>query len=198
MGSTSELIILTAIVLAGAAVAWACWRGRKAMTTRSGSRTIAFSRAANGHKEDPMMRNRRDWTLVAIAAAPDHCLTPVQLQKSLFIFGDRLPQLVGEKYYRFRPYNYGPFSAEVYHDAEELAADGLLSIESVPGQRWPQYCATAAGIECARIASAAMPAEVHQYLKELVGWAKSLRFRDLLEAVYSTYPEYAVNSVFRG
>src|SRR5215218_4144725 len=93
---------------------------------------------------------RKDWNLLVIAAALGQPLSPVQLQKCLFILGRELPNEVGSNYYEFIPYDYGPFAVEVYRDAEQLAAQGLVAIQISSGQKWKQYAATPAGMANAK------------------------------------------------
>ena len=144
-----------------------------------------------------MSVRRQDWTLLAVAAADGDWLTPVQLQKVLFLLGDRQAAIVGSDFYRFRPYNYGPFSADVYKDAEALAAVGLLEIEvEAPRRAWALYRATPEGLRQARnVAAAVSPASV-EYLRRLVEWARSLSFHQLVSAVYSAYPHQRARSIF--
>jgi hypothetical protein len=142
--------------------------------------------------------DNKDWIILAADAAAPGPLSPVQLQKTLFILKQELPGEVGAGFYQFRPYNYGPFSSPIYSDAEVLAKQGLITIDTVPGQSWPNYSITAAGRAYAQelVLRASGPAV--PYLRSLVDWATKIRFQDLLRSVYAKYPEYAVNSVFRG
>src|SRR5215218_3201395 len=90
---------------------------------------------------------KKDWTLLAIALAGGQPLSPVQLQKSVFLFGELLPdEALPEDFYEFVPYNYGPFCPEVYKDAETLAEEGLVQISSAAGHGYSQYSATPEGI----------------------------------------------------
>jgi hypothetical protein len=143
-----------------------------------------------------MAITKKDWTLLALAAADGRPLSPVQLQKALFIFGQRMPKAVAHDFYDFRPYNYGPFDAKIYSDAEELARGGAVGIVET-GKSWSQYAATPDGIARAKELLALVPRDAGTYLRSLVAWVASLSFQDLLRAVYEKYPEYAVNSVFR-
>ena len=142
---------------------------------------------------------RKDWTLLAIAAAEGEVLSPVQLQKSLFLLSRNLPNLVGEDFYTFRPYNYGPFSIEIYHDAKTLASEGLVSIQEAPEQRWKKYRATPAGLERAvhLVRSEDVPEVAVRYLRTAVAWTRSLSFNELLRSIYAHFPEYKVHSVFQ-
>jgi hypothetical protein len=141
----------------------------------------------------------RDWTLLAVALADGQPLTPVQLQKILFLFGKRLAgNVVGEGYYEFFPYNYGPFCPDVYADACRLAEDGLVTISRPPGCDYSQYAGTAQGFKRGQSLLAQLPAEAAGLAERIVRWACAQSFRSLVSAIYRQYPEFRVNSVFSG
>jgi uncharacterized protein YwgA len=137
---------------------------------------------------------RRDWVLVVLSVADRWTLTPVQLQKSLFLLGKRYRTLVGSKFYRFKPYAYGPFDQSVYRDATDLAQEGLISIDSA-GERQRRYVATLTGIEYAK----QLPkfSDIEQPATEIVTWVQSRSFSELVSDIYSAYPEMRKNSIFR-
>src|SRR5438067_594412 len=89
--------------------------------------------------------NRIDWNLLVLAAAEGKALTPAQFQKALFLLQQRFPAAVPGGY-AFRPYNYGPFDADVYRDAERLEEQGLAAISRSQGG-WRVYRATPEGLE---------------------------------------------------
>lgn len=137
---------------------------------------------------------REHWTLLAIAAAGGKPLSPVQLQKSLFVLGREMREAVGAGFYNFRPYNYGPFDSAVYADAEMLASLGLVNINQP--WRWKEYAATPDGMkEAGRVKSSAPPAAT-AYLAKIVAWAGSLSFQDLVRAIYARYPDTRTKSIF--
>ena len=68
-----------------------------------------------------MAVTRSDWTLLAICAGGFRGLSPVQLQKTLFLLGKQLPEAVTADFYDFQAYHYGPFDRTVYVDAERLS-----------------------------------------------------------------------------
>lgn len=141
---------------------------------------------------------REDWTLLVIAAAKKRGLSPVQLQKSLFLLGQRLDNsILGNDFYTFEPYNYGPFDVTVYQDAERLATDGLVVISRTPERRWALYQSTEDGSEAAERLRRNVPDFWLRYADRLVAWVQHLSFRDLVRAIYAEYPEYRANSVFR-
>lgn len=142
-----------------------------------------------------MYMGRRDWVLLAARFATGRGLSPVVLQKSLFLLGAQLPADVGPIFYRFEPHNYGPFSRQIYQDAEWLAQDGLLVIERNPDS-YPLYCVTLAGRDRVSAFEHEVPTRVRDYLAHAVAWAQGLSFAQLITAIYAKYPEYRVNSVF--
>jgi uncharacterized protein YwgA len=142
--------------------------------------------------------DRKNWLLLALNAAGNFGLTPAQLQKSLFLLEKEAPQTFdGDDRYYFSPYNYGPFSKQVYDDAEVLAADGLASITRPEGQTYSEYRVTARGADVA----ANLRNDVNQkslaYLETVVAWARKQSFSGLVRAIYHKYPEYRANSVFQ-
>jgi len=142
--------------------------------------------------------NRKDWTLLAISFARGEPLSPVQLQKTLFLLGETLASAVGPDFHHFEPYNYGPFSRTVYDDVTQLASDGLVRMDCQPGRSWVEYAATPEGLEQAAELKKAASGTALAYLEAVVGWARSLSFQQLVRAIYKLYPEQRANSVFQG
>ena len=142
---------------------------------------------------------RSDWNLLILAAAGQRGLTPVQFQKTLFLLGKHFQQEVEaeEPFYDFQPYNYGVFDADVYCDAEKMQPAGLTKVQD-SGSGYKQYYAAPAGMERAHQLSAALPGRVTENVNELVKWAQSLSFSQLVQAVYTSYPETKANSIFKG
>lgn len=142
--------------------------------------------------------NREDWALLVIAAARRGPMSPVQLQKSLFLLGQELSAAVGQPYYNFAPHNYGPFDRSVYADAELLRTRGLVAVEIAPSQRWAEYRATTDGVQRADDLAQNLSPEVNDYIQKVVNWCQSLTFQELVRAIYGKYPAFRANSVFRG
>lgn len=144
---------------------------------------------------------RRDWLLLfaAYQGAPDG-LDPVRVQKGLFLFS-RLPGVPVRSKYEFKPYAYGPMSAEIYVDLDRLVDEGLLERLPVPGKRWSRYKATTVTFgEGERLLEQAADEQLLDAARELFEIkheVSSVGFSELLERVYTEYPEFAVNSVFR-
>lgn len=140
---------------------------------------------------------RQDWLLLVVSVAGEKGLTPVQLQKALFLLGRNYARQVGSKFYKFAPYNYGPFCVDIYRDAELLQAKGLIEIKH-EGRRWPEYHASPAGHRYTVRLKKKLPKNLADYIQDLVGWTQSLAFPDLVRSIYQAYPEFRENSVFQG
>lgn len=143
----------------------------------------------------------RDWLLILVAyqGAPSG-LDPVRVQKGMFLFARSEGALPAERY-EFRAYDYGPMSAMIYRDLDELVATDLVEAHDVPGKNWSRYSATERGRAVAgqRLMSLTADAEKAraQRLFEIKQEISNVSFNDLLENVYSAYPDMAVNSIFR-
>jgi uncharacterized protein YwgA len=102
--------------------------------------------------------------------------------------------------YSFRPYLYGPMSAELYRDLDALTERGLVDRIPVEGRTWTRARATDSGRRYAEELLETNGSEVPKainYLYELKQSMSERGFGDLLEDVYGRYPEYAGRSVFR-
>lgn len=141
--------------------------------------------------------DRKDAVLAGLAPAGCSSLyRPVQVQKLFFLIDKLAAEQMGGPFFAFTPYNYGPFDKAVYETLEELAAEGL--VELIPEKTWTDYRLTEAGEERGRDALSSLPESVRDYLTTLSEWVRSLSFAQLVSAIYRTYPEMRVNSVFQG
>jgi len=106
-----------------------------------------------------------------------------------------VPEVRGN-FYEFVPHNYGPFSKQIYADAERMATDGWVAIERDP-QSYATFLITASGQ--ARIAAIQpyISIRASDYLRRAVEWAQQQSFSGLVRAIYEKYPTYRVNSVFQ-
>jgi uncharacterized protein YwgA len=133
---------------------------------------------------------------VALDGAP-HGLDPVRLQKGMFLDAHEAGSPTGSTY-SFVPYNYGPMSAQIYSDLQELVGAGLIKSVPVKGQSWSRYIATDKGLQAGRrLMRGPIPAKDAQRLHRIKKDVASKSFRALLEDVYDRYPRFAANSVFR-
>lgn len=143
--------------------------------------------------------DRKEWLLMALAMAQDRGLSPVQLQKSLFLFAKYMPEAVGKKFYRFTAYDYGPFDKAIYSDAEALAGEGLAIIERGADRPWfRQYRIAPSGMEYTRQLEKSLEEKVLSCLRGIVKWCCDRSFQEIVRAIYREFPEYRKNSVFQG
>jgi uncharacterized protein YwgA len=139
---------------------------------------------------------RTDWALIVIDEAGPGSLSPVQIQKTLFLISKRLPREAGRDFYKFVPYNYGPFNSEIYSDLTELVTAGLVKRIQYAGREWAGYQITEKGHQAAAKLQSQLNDRVLQYITRIVKWVMSVTFTQLLTAIYNAYPEYKAKSVF--
>jgi hypothetical protein len=139
---------------------------------------------------------RRDWLLSALAAAGDSGLSPVQVQKTMFLFWKGAERsLDPSEFYLFTPYNFGPFDAQIYTDLERMEATDWVRIFNPYSGANRLYVITRAGEEQAARAQQA-DASAASYIFEVVQWVKRKSFSELLRTIYRKWPEYRRNSIF--
>ena len=143
------------------------------------------------------MLTRQDWLLLALSKSPDGRMSPVQIQKALFLFGQEAGTLIGTVFYSFEPYDYGPFDAAIYDDLRRMKREGHVAEEWRPCRSWKNYMITKPGRDVALGLEKDAEARLNEFLGRIVEWVKGRSFSDLLRSVYAAYPDFAVNSVFR-
>jgi hypothetical protein len=143
------------------------------------------------------MPNKKDWALMTLSLAGGRPLTPVQLQKSLFLLGENVRPALPEDFYVFAPYNYGPFCQDIYQDVELLASEGLVTITRDPQYGYALYAATPQGVTQGQTQWQKLEERYQQYAKSVVDWVLPLSFSQLVSAIYKKYPNYQEKSIFR-
>ena len=143
------------------------------------------------------MLTRQDWLLLALSKSPTGTMSPVQIQKALFLFGQEVGGSLGTDFYSFEPYDYGPFDAAIYVDLRRMVSLGHVRGEWSPGRSWKNYTITGPGRQAALALENDADARLAEFLGRIVAWVRRRSFSDLLRSVYAAYPEFAVNSVFR-
>lgn len=141
---------------------------------------------------------RKDFLLLVVAAGKSQPLTPVQLQKSLFLIERANLCEAPKLFYQFQPYHYGPYDASIYSDADILQSE--LLVVRVPSSKgsWMETVISEAGLSRSSIFEESMSDSSVQYLHSVVEWVQSQSFSGLLRAIYNMYPEFRENSVFQG
>ena len=141
---------------------------------------------------------RRDLLLVVLAAAKGASLTPVQLQKSLFLLSESSMPEKPEPFYEFEPYHYGPFAIEIYDDVNSLVASGSAAAIPAVAAHWNTFAATPTGQAVAARIRPQLSDESHALIEKTVEFVRSRSFSELVKVIYAHFPHYRENSVFQG
>lgn len=136
--------------------------------------------------------DRQDVLLAIIEAAKEAGLKRVQLQKAVFLVTEEFKGGLPDDFYKFTKYHYGPYSQEIYRDAEILNDSGCINIKYGADRRDDIFSIDA---DCG-IAFIELPDKLRRFVKESVDWILSMGFQELLRAIYYLYPEYQENSRF--
>ena len=144
------------------------------------------------------MISRKDWLLLALSHRDGEPMSPVQVQKTMFLMSEEARERVGDPFYRFTPYDYGPFDSDIYADLEAMEADGWVSINQSPHRRWSAYSITPKGIERTEALGEEADSVCLTFLGTVVDWVCAQSFSSLVRAIYEQYPAYKENSVFAG
>ncbi len=136
-----------------------------------------------------------DWLLLLFDGA-ERPLDRVRIQKAMFLFAMRSKADDSEKY-EFVPYNYGPFSFEIYPDLAHFERAGWIEDKNGRLASFPAYMLTLAGERRASELKMEAPTERLEFLRGIRSWVQERGFSRLLDDIYERYPEFAVNSVFR-
>lgn len=138
------------------------------------------------------MPTRTDWLLRFIAGTDsyDSWIDRIRIMKGMFLFQEETPGAARVNY-KFVPFDYGPFTPEIYRDLEMLLNDGYIAA-SPDGK---SFRATRQGREY--LTDIEFPRDAEGALIEMRVEVCGLSFRDLLKRVYLAHPESAKRSVAR-
>jgi len=125
-------------------------------------------------------RARRSWLLVAIAISGDSGLSPVQLQRSLFLFGQKREEQVGPGFYEFEPHESGPSSRDVYVDIDALVTAEYVVKEWVPDSSWSAFRLSDAGRARVTEFRRKVKKDALSGLEDAVAWVREQSYLDLV------------------
>lgn len=140
---------------------------------------------------------QREFVLATLASAKGAPLTPVQLQKFLFILDRAIGATVRGSGFTFRPYHYGPFDRDVYSTMGELRQQDLAEISESLGALRTYRLTDAGEVEGRAIADAKLDQRSRDYASAVGNFVRSHSFASLVSSIYKAYPDMKVNSVFR-
>lgn len=139
--------------------------------------------------------DKKDIVLKVVSSFGESDLSPVKLQKSLFLVGQSGLADLPVDYYKFIAYDYGPFCKEVYDDINALERQGFILVSKTNQRSFPLYVTTEAGKDVA--ASINISEDLALYISQVVEWMKPLNFSQLVSSIYRKFPSYSTNSVFQ-
>lgn len=136
-----------------------------------------------------LVANRKDILIAIVAAAGEKGLDPVQLQKSVFLVGEKFEGCLPEDFYQFKPHDYGPMAVDVYRDIEACCYDRSVDVRADADNR-PNYLVR-------EQTKGALPDRLDSEIRRIVAWVTCMSFNELIRAIYYRYPEQQENSKFR-
>jgi hypothetical protein len=146
----------------------------------------------------PIELSQREKLIIAAMGAgrTTSDLTPVQAQKLFFLIDREASELSGGPWFDFQPYDYGPFDYSVYHELDNLATKGLISVDRSGYFR--TYRLSEQGAAMVEDSAGGFSLGAREYFARVKDWIKSVDFRTLVKAIYDAYPDTKVRSVFVG
>jgi hypothetical protein len=123
-------------------------------------------------------------------------MTPVQVQKAMFLLAQEAKSQLPQRFYKFAKYNYGPFCQQLYNDLALLAGQDLVVVDRPFGSGVRVYRVTEAGASKGRAVSGQWTEPLRRYVQAVSQWVTSLSFPDLVRSIYHAYPQYKENSIF--
>lgn len=135
----------------------------------------------------------KKFIIQTLSLIPDIELTPIQIQKLFFLIERRIairPHCSEAKVFNFKPYNYGPFDAELSQSINVLIAEKKIICNN--RNRLDHYFLPSQNIEDT---SNFLDEKSRKFIPELVQYIKGLTFKELCFAIYNEFPEMAENSI---
>jgi uncharacterized protein len=141
--------------------------------------------------------NRSEILLTGLAAGGENATyTPVQVQKLFFLLDREAAPALGGPFFKFVPYDYGPFDQAVYAGLDDLARQNMALVQNTG--RYRVYGLTQVGqVEGRQLLNKLNP-NARAYVGSVAQWVRQLSFQQLVAAIYNKYPDMKANSVFRG
>lgn len=137
---------------------------------------------------------RKDFVLACLSLGNAIQYSPVQLQKLFFLLDRNLGASIEGPHFNFEPYMYGPFDKEVYGELDRLAEEGMVTKVSVG--KWREFVLTQTGMRTGQAIAQNFSPGAQAYIQKAIHFVTTLSFRELVSAIYETYPDMRRNSVF--
>lgn len=125
-------------------------------------------------------------------------LDRIRMQKAIFLITRSTTGRRWQDAYPYRPYNWGPYSAELNDALGTWQRDGLMILSFAGEARYGRYVLTKHGAHLADSAWSSLDAAQCELLVEVRSWVTSQDFNSLLGEVYDEFPEFATKSRWNG
>ncbi len=132
------------------------------------------------------------WLLVALGRSP---MDRIHLMKAVFLPWYRHGRHLAS-YFDFKPYLYGPYSAQVYTSLDRLQRDGLIAAMPAAFDRWSSFRLTPEGRTELRGLLGSLDPSLRHEVERVVDEVSKLPLGELLSRVYAEAPEFATASVY--
>lgn len=136
---------------------------------------------------------KKDIILYVLSIAHNNILSPVQIQKLLFLIDEEISYKIdkGCKIFNFIAYDYGPFDKTVYDELQQLEQQGLVeTLYSASGRKY-QLKKTLEETDFNSLSE-----EVKSEIKSQCDFVQNCSFKELLVNIYRKYPKMAINTAF--
>lgn len=127
-----------------------------------------------------------------------HPLDRIRMQKAIFLVTRSKTGRCWQDAYPYRPYNWGPYSAELNDALGTWQREGLMVLSFAGEARYGRYVLTKHGSHLADPTWWSLEAAGRELLIEVRSWVTSQDFNSLLSEVYDEFPEFATKSRWAG
>lgn len=164
-------------------------------------RKLTQSLVESGFLRIPLLRKDRDKWIILILGLLHGIKGKTRFMKLLFLWRFDLGHRTGN-FFKFKPYNFGPYSEDVEQDLKELQDDNLVHQESVPynegdhGEDRFEYSLTPEGDKISQELLKDLSSDERETLEKLKTFDE-MSLDQLLEYVYRKYPRFITGSTIK-
>ena len=130
----------------------------------------------DGERREP----RRGWLLLAVAVSGASGLSPVQLERSLFLVCQKREEHVGPDFYQFESNGSGPASAALYVDIDALVTAEHIVKEWAPESSCSIFRLSDSGRARAADFRRRIKKEALAGLEDAVAWVKEQSYQEMV------------------
>lgn len=130
-------------------------------------------------------------------AGEEYPLDRIRMQKAVFLLVQRgAPGWA--TFYRYVPYDWGPYSSQLATDIRAMENDGLVEVERGGASRYGRYRTTPKGAVAVAAIWGHLSQPEREFIRLVRAYVTEKSFTQLLREVYAAYPDFAAASRFTG